>query len=655
MKSWAILTLVAVAAAAPSRPFLKLQADGTTQLQVVEDDGWRPAPIERRPEPAPAPKDDVPSLQVEEFLSIQKHIEDSLAHAAEAFQPIPIPSILEDDDDAVTEGGADTDADEPLALPKGHHLIDLSEYTIIQILNASLYYRPETDDDAAAATRTNVAGDDWAGQLGLHKLGWIVNHSVEAQKELAKKHVTLLAPDDEALTWRKHGGVKSAESGGDAEHAFGLTEELHGTKHPFYSHILNPKDSNEKDEFDASESVDDDRAAKINLIIGWIIKYHTIPEILNPWQLSNYSTIGSALHSAPNVSEPMRIRVEPGFSLFPVPHPTLNFNFYSHTRGFTIKAKNGYIHRISAPLLPPLSALNKLFLFPGLFSQTTSSVQRSDLDGSLLPPLHEEDWDDDDVAVGDPEAVWWEMIKEMKKKHTIYTLFPPTNFAWHKLGWKKNAFLNSPLSISKKIIKYVLSYHIVPDITFFTDYVDNDTTSEFLTRVETDVDVDPSWLAADEELLSSTTSSAIEPQWEKPQWPPKMPPHHPMPPHPKVNISHYELPTLLVKSGVNPNGTLHVGVVSYRKLGHGPIHRTIVVFPPAPHHAGGEEHTECPHKRPPPPKPVAVWKADVVARLGAIHPVNTLLRPPYYHHNKTLELTSKSKHGKKHHLAGLFA
>lgn len=62
------------------------------------------------------------------------------------------------------------------------------------------------------------------------------------------------------------------------------------------------------------------------------------------------------------------------------------------------------------------------------------------------------------------------------------------------------------------------------------------------------------------------------------------------------------------------------------------------------------------HHRPPRPRPIRIWKADVVARNGAIHVTNSLLKPPFYHHKPKEELKGGHKEkGGMRMLKGLFA
>lgn len=118
--------------------------------------------------------------------------------------------------------------------------------------------------------------------------------------------------------------------------------------------------------------------------------------------------------------------VAPTYQLHPLPHPTLEFNFYSQKRGYTILASNGVIHMVSAPLLPPFSPLNSLFLFPQAFSTLTSGLQKVDLADTILPPRKELETAEETI-----QQLFDEIIAENGGQ---WTVFAPTNFAFTRLG-----------------------------------------------------------------------------------------------------------------------------------------------------------------------------------------------------------------------------
>jgi hypothetical protein len=147
----------------------------------------------------------------------------------------------------------------------------------------------------------------------------------------------------------------------------------------------------------------------------------------HPHELADVSTIKSFLDDT-------RIRIEPG--LLPKPH--LTFNFYarslltisqrermliSSAAGGAIKAKNGYIYLLEAPLLPPLPPLGGLFVVPSVFSTLTSGVQKVGLDLHTFKHKESEATDDVHPAV-------YEMLQEIVSElppSRLFTVFAPTN------------------------------------------------------------------------------------------------------------------------------------------------------------------------------------------------------------------------------------
>lgn len=406
----------------------------------------------------------------------------------------------------------------------GHGISNYSDYTILEILEQALQ------------RHDSVMGDeDDPSFLPLHRIAYLVNLSTEAQKKLSGDSVTFLAPDDAALTPPR----RNAQSGEQRPHIFHENDHDH----------------------------DDERRERFKEIVTYVLRYHTLDGTHSTDELADKSTIATTLVPGGAESEEpaQRLRIEATYQILPYPHPVLEFNFFAKKVGNTIIAKNGIIHVINAPLLPPFTPLNDLFLFPTFFSALTSAVQRVGLAGALLPET--------------THNLVEEILEDFEESHKVkeFTIFAPTNFAFDRLGLETLAFLNSPFPISRKVLKYVLAYHVVPDITFHSDFIHN----------STDLDA------------FKTAESFAEDK----------------------NTTTYRLPTLLSKSGVNPNATLTVDVVSYRRFGSGPVRREVLVKQPR-----DEHHNQV--------APVSVYKADGVARGGAIHSVNSILRPPYHRQQK---------------------
>jgi hypothetical protein len=179
------LLFIGVALAAPP-PFL---VQGSQQLNL------------------PAGEAELPHLSAEQFLDIVR---------AKAKAEQVMHSLVDRLEEAVTQMKEDVaqpvqDVDEAAAtgLPPHHppSVIDFSDYTILEILNASLHHHPDHEHkDQADAENLPKWKLPWTPKqpqhhppehehdpkyLPLHRLGWFVNQSEEAQKALSKGEVLL--------------------------------------------------------------------------------------------------------------------------------------------------------------------------------------------------------------------------------------------------------------------------------------------------------------------------------------------------------------------------------------------------------------------------------------------------------------------------------
>ncbi|ORY92658.1 hypothetical protein BCR35DRAFT_298138 [Leucosporidium creatinivorum] len=577
---------------------------------------------------------------------------------------------------AEQEGAASpTDAAARFPHPGPPPVLNFSDYTILEILNASLHHHPKEGADAESLPKWKLPWpkpphhgehEHDPKYLPLHRLGWLVNQSVEAQKALGKDGITLLAPDDFALRppphhQKKHSAPPKSSRRSEQDQDEPTSAELEHFEaqrqeeqehqpipHPFHLIAKSGKKCKKMMQKLESAGEEEDRKKLWAKIIAHVLAYHTLPEIRTERSLVDSSTVATT-------HDTERIKVEPTFHPFPHPHPSLKFNGYSHKKGPTIIAKNGIIHLVGAPLLPPLTPLNQLFLFPEVFSTLTSGLQKVDLASKLLPEVEGDDEMATEFSALETESMMQSVIEELMKEYKdvgLFTVFAPGNWAFNKLGPKILAFLHSPFSLSRHALKYVLAYHIVPDLEFFTDFVRNDTkevrpSDAFIVKEEVDVEVPVEW------IVDGKGEGAFPPPPPPHGDHPPPPPHGdhpPPPPHFKANLTHYRLPTLLSTSGENANATLRVVVIAHRPWGHGPVKRDIVVLPhamPPPHH--DEENKFGGERRgPPPPRPVKVFKTDLPARHGAIQWVESLLRPPFPHHNDDDDLKASNSGHKKH-------
>ncbi|BGP24601.1 flocculin [Rhodotorula toruloides] len=621
-------------------------------------------------------------LTPNDFHAIQDALRESFEHLVDEGKRLVQDTFEAFEDDLVKTQDDRIHPPHPPSHPIPPPVIDLSKYTILEIVNQSFHRHHEHEDsevhlvdrmlrEGLAARRPckharTVEGkgersDEHDHQLPLHRLAWLVNFAPEAAKLLERDGITLLAPDDMALTppHRRNGGGHHGFAG-EPERSVEdmMAATLSERSHPFHSHEFSPEKLAKLAASDDDDDDDDDGKEEkkriFRKIIALVGAYHVIPESQNSHELMDRSTV-------PTLLDESRVRVSPGFETFPFPHPTLKFNVYSHKRGPTVIAKNGIIHLVSAPLFPPWTVLNELFVFPGAFAGLTNAIQKVGLDEPLLPPNDADTKLPEDDFVGSPfiQGIVEELAAE--KGLDSFTVFAPSNAAFAKLGWKINGFLHSPLPFAKKVLKYLLSYHVAPGVRFYSDFLHNDSSiasdaHKYIVKEEIDVEVPLEW-------VTEGNSDVFHPSdWSLPPFPrrehPHPPPHVPEHPHPgpRANITHYVLPTLLTEH--NPNATLKIGVVSYRSFfGKGPIRRNVIVFPSHGHHhehhaamddgdvrrvwghEGGDEHGRIPR-----PHPVKVAFTDVPARAGAIQVLghDFLLPPPPPHkeHEHDADLVS---------------
>jgi len=193
-----------------------------------------------------------------------------------------------------------------------------------------------------------------------------------------------------------------------------------------------------------------------------ILSYHIIPTSLASPQFSDQTTVATnlTLPDGSNAGQPLRVKIDTvGF----VPRTTINF--FSRVVKSDVLTKNGVIHVISFPLLPPPSAFQELFQVPKVFSTLSSALQRTGLTRFTdLRYYHGKNG----------------------KKGGLYgsnatTIFAPTNKAFDALPRKLQSFLFSPYG--EHVLKKLLAFHIVPTYILHADYAYNATKSTATTAM----------------------------------------------------------------------------------------------------------------------------------------------------------------------------
>ncbi|KAH9449518.1 hypothetical protein Pst134EB_020345 [Puccinia striiformis f. sp. tritici] len=506
--------------------------------------------------------------------------------------------------------------------PHHHHHhpegpIDCTKYTIGEVLNWTLHHTPKPSSE----------GNEH--HLPLHRLAWLVNISHPVQEALFNPDAdyTLFAPDDEALTpphkKRHHHHPEDVQAINNPFEALAVDQDSHAdsSTHLFWDAVEAIESMNDCPHMNIwSEGEDDEKERKKKFFlhaIQAVLKYHLSPGSKKIHEILDSSTLPTEL---PIQHEPkaakFRVRVGPALPHLNKPGEIiLNFFTKLDTHKYRpILTKNGVIYIIEKlPLLPPLSPLSELFLFPHPYSTLTTALQKTHLDDVLLPR-----WENKTIplssTIGSSQSLvpssalddTLDMVDERvqsilssltgdhggKLVKSSFTVFAPTNHAFRSLGPEANAFLFSPFG--QHILRYVLSYHIVPDVIWNTDHCER--THAGIPSVSCDCDLDSKTYEIDQ-------SSAPHG-------------HHPFPPLPgKVNVTEFSLGTLL---GSRKNESLPITLVKFRHLGKGPITRRVYI------RLNREEH----NFGPPDKHAIPVVIADGVAWGGALHMIPKLIHPP---------------------------
>lgn len=159
----------------------------------------------------PPSEAELPPISSEQFLDIERakaKAEQVMHSLMEKLEKVAVQyeedvAQLAQDGDQAAASGSPTSAGFP-----PHHpppVADFSDYTILEILNASLHHHPDHDHkdkvDAAELPKWKLPWTPKNPQhhpherehdpkfLPLHRLGWFVNQSEEAQKALSKSEL----------------------------------------------------------------------------------------------------------------------------------------------------------------------------------------------------------------------------------------------------------------------------------------------------------------------------------------------------------------------------------------------------------------------------------------------------------------------------------
>jgi len=293
------------------------------------------------------------------------------------------------------------------------------------------------------------------------KLVKIIKFEEKAIKYLDDKdsQITFFAPNNDALTPPKH-----HHHGDDHDAALfelaknpSLTSISALLDSPAFIAALDERhDHGHGHHGDHGDHDHDDKKKKeiIKYIIGKVLQYHGLTKAYTAQEIAENSTIPTALKADDGSYGGLHRRIKVEKQLLP---PAVKLSFYAKVLTSDKKARNGYLHTLDHPLIPPGSIFESAYLLPDFYSTLTSAVQH-------LHGQHYLDWqyDREHSEPGKP------------KFHGtgLATLFAPTNVAFGLLPPELKFYLFSPFG--SRALKKIIAYHYIPDTLLLTELlVDN--------------------------------------------------------------------------------------------------------------------------------------------------------------------------------------
>ncbi|KAL8381925.1 hypothetical protein RB595_005940 [Gaeumannomyces hyphopodioides] len=191
---------------------------------------------------------------------------------------------------------------------------------------------------------------------------------------------------------------------------------------------------NDKDKKSSSSGDKDNKNGPSSEFIEDTLLYHITWGHHMVSDLVHRHTLMTAYNETWLGSRPQRLRNRVG--LF----GGVRMNFFSKVMGANIRAKNGVVHVISAPLFPPPPAAKIISLIPERFDRFVKALNQTE---------------------------FVDYFQDLALNGT--TIFAPTNHAFERMGSKANAFLFKSGKKNRRYLKALLQYHVVANNTLYSD------------------------------------------------------------------------------------------------------------------------------------------------------------------------------------------
>jgi len=189
-------------------------------------------------------------------------------------------------------------------------------------------------------------------------------------------------------------------------------------------------------------------------IAGKVLQYHGLPKAYTAKELAENVTFATALKADDGSYGGLHRRIRIDKQLIP---PALKINFYAKVLTSDGKARNGIVHTLDHPLLPPPSIFTTAYLFPDFYSTATTAIQGTH-------GRHYLDWQYTSNFSHPPKKDGSDF-----KGTGLATFFLPDNKAFLELPLKLKFFLFSPFG--ENALKKVLAYHYLPNTLLLSEFL----------------------------------------------------------------------------------------------------------------------------------------------------------------------------------------
>lgn len=320
------------------------------------------------------------------------------------------------------------------------------------------------------------------------QLAHVLNYSSDATKDILKKKdgLTFFAP----LNWAHHRHDDDEEAFDEMSFRPASVQQWIQLQKQISDFERDYPITNRHQEGEDGDDGDDEEKKRRRELIRHLIDsttlYHLVrsDKVLDSKAIAANSSVATWLNTgkAHKNNDGTDWRVRTGKSLLPL--PAIYLNLYSRVVKPDIATKNGLIHAIKYPLVPPPDVLQSLFFGQTTFSTTTSGLQKVNA-ARYYAYRHKHSHQgrhgdhgshhggEDKAAAQALMSAWHHEDGNSTSQHfsgiPAETIFVPTNLAWSRLPWLLRAYLFSPGGYH--LLQKVFMLHSLASDIVYADFV----------------------------------------------------------------------------------------------------------------------------------------------------------------------------------------